>query len=74
MQFGGINTQVDENSGSPVQVCRLDLKTKQFEASPDDIKLTIMLRANDAWSFRSVTLLSREFSLPAWIALSFNII
>jgi hypothetical protein len=35
---------------------------------------TVMLPANDVWFFRSVTLLSREFSRPAWIALSFKII
>jgi hypothetical protein len=33
-----------------------------------------MLPANDVWSFRSATFLSRELSRLAWIALSFNII
>jgi hypothetical protein len=35
---------------------------------------TVMLRANDVWCFRDVTLLSRELSHLAWIAFSFNII
>jgi hypothetical protein len=33
-----------------------------------------MLLANDVWCFRGLTLLSRELSRLAWIALSFNII
>jgi hypothetical protein len=36
--------------------------------------ITVMLPANDVWSIRGVTSLSRELSPLAWIALSFNII
>jgi hypothetical protein len=36
--------------------------------------VTIMFPANDVWCFRSMALLSRELSRPAWIALSFSII
>jgi hypothetical protein len=49
---------------------RRDRVSRDFLA----FNITVILRANDVWCFRGVTMLSREFSRAAWITLAFNII
>jgi hypothetical protein len=63
-QFDVWQDDIEEERG-----CRCRVSRNFFA-----FKVTVILRANDIWCFRGVTLLSRELSRLAWIALSFNII